>query len=214
MAKSSTSLHLTPRFTQAIEYARITHVNCRKATAVPYMAHLLGVASLVMGENGHVEFPVTEDMAIAALLHDAVEDGGGMPRLGDIEANFGPDVRRIVRGCSDSLVEDSGQKLEWKERKSAYIKRLPEENLDTLLVSMADKLYNARAILEDYRQEGARLWNRFKRGRDDQLWYFDELIRVYEERCSDWRMLDELKRVAEEMITESAALILGPSSSL
>ncbi len=203
MTEPKTPLHLTSRFTQAIEYARITHVNSRKATAVPYMAHLLGVASLVMGENGHVPFPVTEDIAIAALLHDAVEDAGGMPRLNDIEANFGSDVARMVLGCSDSTTEDASQKSEWKERKAAYIRRLPKERPDTLLVSMADKLYNARSMAEDYKQERENLWKRFKRGRDDQLWYFDELIRVYQRRCKKWRMLGELKRIVEKIETAS-----------
>lgn len=88
---------LTPRFTQAVDYARQVHRGCRKGTQVPYMAHLLGVASLVMGESGHVPFAVTEDMVIAALLHDAVEDEGGLPRLQDIEAKFGKEAANIVR---------------------------------------------------------------------------------------------------------------------
>lgn len=121
-SESANSLHLTARFTRAIDYARQVHVNNRKGTTVPYMAHLLGVASLVMGESGHV--PVTEDMIIAALLRDAVEDEGGMPRLRDIGANFGMEVAKIVEGCTDSFVEDSGKKLEWKERKKSYIDRL------------------------------------------------------------------------------------------
>src|ERR1039458_7305689 len=95
-------LHLTARFTRAIDYARHVHVSCRKATRVPYMAHLIGVASLVMGESGYVNFPVTEDMVIGALLHDAVEDEGGLPRLRDIEANFGKEVAKIVEGCTDT----------------------------------------------------------------------------------------------------------------
>jgi len=100
-------LHLTDRFTRAVDYARQVHVNYRKGTVVPYMAHLLGVVSIVMGECGHVDFPVTEDIVIAALLHDAVEDEGGLPRLRDIEANFGREVAEIVRGCSDRLSENA-----------------------------------------------------------------------------------------------------------
>ena len=192
-------LHLTARFTRAVDYARQVHVGRRKGTDVPYTAHLLGVASLVMGETGHVPFPVTEDMVIAALLHDAVEDEGGMPRLRDIEANFGKEVARIVEGCTDSFGEDSSKKQEWEARKASYIKRLPNEPPETLLVSAADKLYNARAILEDYRNIGAEVWRRFKRGRKEQLWYFNELIKVYEERCSDWRIVEELKRVVAEL---------------
>jgi len=91
---------LTRRFIQAVDYARQIHTGWRKGTHVPYMAHLLGVASLVMGESGHVPFAVTEDMVIAALLHDAVEDEGGLPRLQDIEAKFGKDVAKIVEGAA------------------------------------------------------------------------------------------------------------------
>jgi Guanosine polyphosphate pyrophosphohydrolases/synthetases len=150
-------VQLTPRFTQAVDYARQVHVSLRKGTQGPYMAHLLGVASLVLGESGHVPFPVTEDMAIAALLHDAVEDEGGLPRLHDIEAKFGKEVADIVKGCTDSFEVDSDEKQQWEQRKASYIKRLREEHESdgTLLVSTADKLYNARAILEDYGEIGA-----------------------------------------------------------
>jgi (p)ppGpp synthase/HD superfamily hydrolase len=198
---------LTRRFIQAVDYARQIHTGWRKGTHVPYMAHLLGVASLVMGESGHVPFAVTEDMVIAALLHDAVEDEGGLPRLQDIEAKFGKDVAKIVEGCTDSSEVDSDKKQEWRVRKEAYIKRLreePDESEGTLLVSAADKLYNARAILEDYREVGAEVWKRFKRGRDQQLWYFDELIKVYEERCQNWRIVEELKRMVAELRRVSA----------
>src|SRR5258708_4959335 len=197
--ESANFLHLTDRFTRAIDYARQVHVNYRKGTAVPYMAHLLGVASLVMGESGRVRFPVTEDMVIAALLHDAVEDGGGWPRLRDIEANFGKEVAKIVEGCTDSFEEDSGKKQGWEERKKSYIGRLRTEPEETLLVSAADKLYNARAILEDYREIGQSLWGRFKRGRKEQLWYFDEVLKVYQERCPNSRIVIELKRFIREL---------------
>jgi len=193
------ALALTPRFSRAVDYARQIHVGYRKGSTVPYMAHLLGVASLVMGESGHVPFPVTEEMVIAALLHDAVEDEGGLPRLRDIEQNFGPDVARIVEGCTDSFEVDSNHKQGWETRKRSYIERLPKESQDTLLVSAADKLYNARSLLEDYRNIGEEVWKRFKRGRREQLWYFDELLKVYEEKCPSWRLVGELKRVVREL---------------
>lgn len=199
---------LTPRFTQAVDYARQIHTGLRKGTDVPYMAHLLGVVSLVMGESGHVPFAVTEDVVIGALLHDAVEDEGGLPRLRDIEAKFGKEVAKIVEGCTDSFEADSNKKQDWETRKTSYIKRLRddrEEPPGTLLVSAADKLYNARSILEDYRQAGAEVWKRFKRGRKEQLWYFDELIRVYDQRCPNWRIVEELKRVVAELGRISAA---------
>jgi (p)ppGpp synthase/HD superfamily hydrolase len=162
----------------------------------------------VVGESGHVPFSVTEDMAIAAVLHDAVEDEGGLPRLQDIEARFGKEVANIVKGCTDSLEVDSDKKQEWEARKASYIERLRdecEESEGNLLVSAADKLYNARAILEDYREIGAEVWKRFKRGRDQQLWYFNELIKVYNQRCPNWRIVEELKRVVAELarISES-----------
>ena len=190
---------LTDRFTPAVDYAREIHVGTRKGTGVPYMAHLLGVASLVLGESDHVPFPGTEYIAIAALLHDAVEDEGGIPRLRDIEKKFGPDVAKMVEGCTDSFEADASKKKPWEERKSSYIERLRNEPPSTLLVSVADKLYNARAILEDYREIGLKVWERFKRGREQQLWYFRELIRTYDERCRDWRIVDELKRTVEDL---------------
>jgi (p)ppGpp synthase/HD superfamily hydrolase len=201
--ESANFLHLTDRFTRAIDYARQVHVNYRKGTTVPYMAHLLGVASLVMGESGHVHFPVTADMVIGALLHDAVEDEGGLARLRDIEANFGKEVAKIVEGCTDSFEEDSGRKLEWEVRKKSYIDRLRKEPEGTLLVSAADKLYNARAILEDYREIGSAIWSRFKRGRKEQLWYFGELSKVFEERSSN-RLTEEVNRVVGELDRLSA----------
>jgi (p)ppGpp synthase/HD superfamily hydrolase len=204
--KSKNPLHLTARFTSAVDYARQVHVTCRKETLIPTMAHLLGVATLVMGENGHVAFPVTEDMVIAALLHDAVEDEGGIPRLRDIEANFGKEVAKMVEGLTDSFEEDSSRKQNWEERKSSYIKRLRKEPFETLLISVADKLYNARSILDDYRKEGAAVWKRFKRGRNQQLGYFEELIKVFEQRGSN-RMVQELKRVVDELKQLSAGEI-------
>jgi (p)ppGpp synthase/HD superfamily hydrolase len=196
-------LHLTSRFTSAIDYARILHIERRKGTDVPYMAHLLGVASLVMGEAGHAGFPVTEDMVIAALLHDAAEDQGGELRLQDIEHNFGSEVARMVEGLSDSLTADPRQKESWPERKKAYIRRLRKELADVQLISAADKLYNARATLEDYREIGPRVWDRFKRGREDQIWYFNELLKVYELHGAS-RIVEELRRVVAELRQVSA----------
>ncbi len=191
-------LHLTSRFTSAVDYARHIHINRRKGTEIPYMAHLLGVAAIVMGESGLAGFPVTEDMVIAALLHDAVEDQGGLPRLKDIEQNFGQDVARMVEGLSDSFSADSENKPTWPERKQAYIERLRSEPADIQLVSAADKLYNARSILEDYREIGPRIWDRFKRDRKDQLWYFNQLLKTYKSPGAR-RIVEELRRVVKDL---------------
>jgi (p)ppGpp synthase/HD superfamily hydrolase len=197
------ALHLSSRFTSAMDYARHIHIERRKGTGIPYMAHLLGVASLVMGEAGHAAFPVTEDMVIAALLHDAAEDHGGMLRLRDIEHNFGANVARMVEGLSDSLTEDPANKQSWLERKQAYVQRLRQEPADVQLISVADKLYNARAILEDYREIGPTVWERFKRGRNDQISYFDQLLAVYKSSAAS-RIVDELERVVNELRQVSA----------
>jgi (p)ppGpp synthase/HD superfamily hydrolase len=201
--EQGSALALTTRFSLAVDYARQIHVGYRKGTTVPYMAHLLGVASLVMGESGQVPFPVTEDMVIAALLHDAVEDEGGLPRLHHIEQNFGQEVARIVEGCTDSFEEDSSKKQDWVTRKRSYIERLWKQPQDTVLVSTADKLYNARAMLEDYRSVGVEVWKRFQRGRSEQLWYFNELLKVYDEKCSHWRIVEQLRQAISELIRVS-----------
>ena len=197
-------LELTSRFTSAVDYARIVHIERRKGSGIPYMAHLTGVAAMVMGEAGHVGFPVTEDMVIAALLHDAVEDHGGRPRLAHIEANFGANVARMVEGLSDSFAGDAGNKESWLERKRNYIERLKDEPADIRLISAADKLYNARAILEHYRDVGPEVWKRFKRGRNDQIWYFDTLISVFNATGTN-RIVRELERVLEELREISSA---------
>jgi (p)ppGpp synthase/HD superfamily hydrolase len=195
-------LHLTDRFSRAIDYARHLHIERRKATRIPYMAHLLGVASLVMGEAGQVPFPVSEDMVIAALLHDAAEDHGGQTRIADIRCNFGPEVARMVEGLSDTFTEDPCEKEDWDDRKKAYLERLPQESPETQLISAADKLYNARTILDEYRAIGPKVWDRFHRSRDLQLWYFNELLKVFKSAGTN-RIVEELDRVVADLASIS-----------
>jgi (p)ppGpp synthase/HD superfamily hydrolase len=191
-------LHFTERLTRAVDYARHLHIERRKGTGIPAMAHLFGVASLVIGEAGLAHFPVTEDMVIAALLHDAVEDHGGALRLEDIRQNFGPNVARMVEGLSDSLAEDPHTKDAWEQRKQDYIDRLRGEPADVRLISAADKLYNARSIVEDYRVIGPEVWRRFKRGRDLQIWYFETILEVFKSAGKS-RIVDEFERVVIEL---------------
>ena len=192
------TLHLGERFVRAVNYARHLHIEKRKGSDIPFMAHLLGVASLVMGEAGHLSFDVSEDMVIAALLHDTVEDHGGAMRLEDVKHNFGAIVAQMVNGLSDTLVENPEQKEPWEQRKQAYIRRLKSEPLDVQLISAADKLHNARAMLDDYRQIGPEIWSRFKRGRDQQIWYFRALIKIFKESGTN-RIVAELERVVDEL---------------
>ena len=190
-------LVLTERFSQAVEYARQLHTEYRKGTGIPYMAHLIGVSALVMGEaDGRT--PVTEDMVIAALLHDAVEDHGGMPRLREIEQRFGPNVSRMVAALSDTFAEDHDKKEGWEERKRNYLARLRQEPDDVLLISAADKLYNAKAILDDFKEIGPAVFARFKRGAKDQLGYFDKLLKVFRAHPPN-RIVNDLERVVQEL---------------
>lgn len=196
-------LVLTERFTQAVEYARQLHTEYRKGTDIPYMAHLLGVAALVMGEAGG-RVPVTEDMIIAALLHDAVEDHGGMPRLHEVEDRFGAEVARMVAGLSDTFAEDHDKKEGWEDRKVTYLARLRGEPDDILLISAADKLYNAKSILDDYKEIGPKVFERFKRGAEQQLWYFDELLKVFLSHPRN-KIVNDLERVVLELQSKIAS---------
>jgi (p)ppGpp synthase/HD superfamily hydrolase len=164
---------LGPRFLRAFEFAAKKHAKqTRKASTIPYIAHLMGVASLVLEAGGD------EDLAIAALLHDVVEDCGGAPMLREVRRRFGARVAKIVDGCTDA---DSYPKPPWRERKEKYIARLRKEDAETRLVSAADKLNNVRSILSDYRTVGESVWSRFAGGRDGTLWYYrslrDEFLR-------------------------------------
>jgi len=199
----SSPLHFSGRLTHAVDYARHLHIERRKGTGIPYMAHLFGVASLVMGEAGLSGAVVTEDMVIAALLHDAVEDHGGALRLEDIRINFGDEVARMVEGLSDTLAGDESEKEPWEERKKAYIGRLRNEPADVRLISAADKLYNARSILEDYREIGPEIWKRFQRSRDLQIWYLESLLKVFK-ASGKMRIIEELERVVVELKEISA----------
>jgi GTP pyrophosphokinase len=151
-----------------------------------------------MGEAGR-PIPVTEDMVIAAILHDTVEDHGGKPRLDDVEKEFGKNVARMVEGLSDTLAEDHDKKEGWEERKNAYLVRLRTEPEEVLLISAADKLYNAKAILDDLREIGPAVFERFKRGPKEQLWYFHSLLEVFHARLKS-RTVDELQRVVNEIL--------------
>ena len=180
---------LSSRFVDALAFAIEAHGDqTRKGGTVPYVAHLLGVASLVLEAEGD------EEMAIAGLLHDTVEDTG--TTVEQITAAFGPRVATIVEGCTDT---DVMPKPPWRGRKERYIAHLgaPTTSTDVLVVSRADKLHNARSMLQDYRDIGDRLWSRFKEGPEQQLWYYRTLTDIYAARIPG-AMTDELRRVVDE----------------
>ena len=183
-------LALTARFHRALVYAARLHARqFRKGTSRPYIGHLLGVTSIVLTHGGD------EDEAIAALLHDAVEDQGGKPRLREIRRKFGARVARIVDGCTDSDVEP---KPPWLERKTEYLRHLRHANSSVRLVSAADKLYNARETLEDLRRHRDALWKRFKGGKQGTLWYYREVAKILRGKGPK-ALAAELDRVVREL---------------
>jgi (p)ppGpp synthase/HD superfamily hydrolase len=183
-------VRLTKRFEQALKYASVLHARqLRKGTQVPYVAHLLATAAIAL-EHG-----ASEDEAIAALLHDAVEDQGGKRTLAAIRRKFGPVVADIVEGCTDT---DQQPKPPWRPRKQAYLAHLRRAPASVRLVSAADKLHNARSTVSDLREHGARVWDRFSAGPDEQLWYYESLVATFR-RLGPRALATELALVVAEM---------------
>lgn len=181
----------TKRFDDALQFASELHRNqTRKGTKIPYVTHLMGVASIV-GENYG-----TEDEVIAALLHDAIEDTAQTRE--SLYARFGPTVAEIVEGCSDA--QDPNNKAAWEERKRAHIEHVANSSKSVQLVSAADKLHNARAILADYRTKGDDLWDRFKGGKEGTLRYYGEMVEMLRSAGAN-SIVEELDRVVSEIET-------------
>jgi GTP pyrophosphokinase len=191
--RTPTKIKLGARFLRAFVFAAEKHKGqTRKASSIPYIGHLMGVASLVLEAGGD------EDLAIAALLHDVVEDGGGVPMLKEVRRRFGRRVAKVVDGCTDAYTDP---KPAWRERKEKYIARLRDEDQDTRLVSAADKLNNVGSILSDYRSVGESVWSRFNGGREGTLWYYRTLR-------------DEFLRDQPNRITRDLALAVSELESL
>lgn len=183
------------RLAEAVALAIELHAEqARKGTPIPYLGHLLGVCGLVIDAGG------SEDEAIAAVLHDAVEDQGGAPTLERIRALFGVQVAFIVEACSDT---DKTPKPPWRTRKETYIAGLRDAPPSVLRVSAADKLNNLRSIVRDYRELGERLWERFD-PESDPIWYYGALLDVYESRFPG-PLAGELRQTYDELLQ-----LLGP----
>ncbi len=182
---------LSIHFEEALLFATRLHAaQLRKGTTIPYIAHLLAVAGIVLDYGG------TETEAIAALLHDAIEDQGGPPTRQEIRRRFGAEVEAIVVGCSDT---DQVPKPPWRARKETYLTGLGHESASVRLVSAADKLHNVRDILAAYRALGEALWGRFNGGREGTLWYYRALVDVYRATDTVPALVDELDRVATDL---------------
>ncbi len=183
---------LTQRFEDALILATRLHAHHRrKVSGVPYVSHLLAVASLVLEHGG------TEDEVIAALLHDAVEDQGGKPTLERIRAQFGDPVALIVEQCSESNVIP---KPPWQERKEQFIAAVPHKGAAARLVSLADKVHNLQALLRDYKRDGEAVWKRFKGSKDGTLWFYRTLSNAYQTH-SESPMEKELAEEMSDLVT-------------
>jgi GTP pyrophosphokinase len=185
---------LGPRFRRALAFAARLHATqFRKGTTRPYVAHLLGVTSIVLTHGGD------EDEAIAALLHDAVEDQGGKPLLRKIRERFGTRVARIVDACTDA---DTYPKPPWRERKERYLRHLRSAEASARLVSAADKIYNAQETLMDARIVGKEVWKRFHASREETLWYYGEVVKILQ-RKGPRTLAVELARIVDELAKAS-----------
>ena len=184
---------LTDRFTEATAYALAHHRSqIRKGSGIPYASHLLAVTAIVLEMGG------SEDEAIAALLHDVVEDGGGPAAQAEIRERWGDDVADWVVANSDSLT-GSSDKEEWRVRKERYIAGIAGKPIEAVRVSIADKLHNARMIVLDHRTVGDELWDRFSADGPQTLWYYEALIDAFDERRDELgpggvAALEELER--------------------
>ena len=187
---------LGARFSEAVRWASMLHADqCRKGTQIAYISHLLGVVSLVLEDGG------SEEDAIAAVLHDAIEDCA-VPHA-EIRARFGDRIAQTVAACSDGL-DGPRDSTDWKQRKERYLQHLEHDDLPegTLRIAAADKLHNARSIVSDLREHGPEVWSRFNAGGAEQSWYYSELKRVLELRHPDSVVTRELGRVVEDLTAE------------
>jgi (p)ppGpp synthase/HD superfamily hydrolase len=180
------------RFLEALRVAATLHAGqTRKKTDNPYVSHVLGASSIAM------EFGADEDQAIAALLHDIIEDVEPVEDARAAVGAFGPEVLRIVKACTDS---DAHPKPPWRERKERYLAHLPEADARILLVSASDKLHNARAIVTDLHRGGPEVWSRFSAPREGLLWYYRGLVSAFRANPeSPADLVDELDRTVAEM---------------
>lgn len=183
---------LGPKFEEALSYAARMHAaQRRKLGGVPYVAHLLAVCSLVLEYGGD------EEAAVAALLHDAVEDQGGARTREEIHNRFGQRVAQIVDQLSDT---DQAPKPPWRPRKEAYLRHLAQADATALLICAADKLHNVRSLLDALRQNPEPVWGSFSGGRDGTLWFYASVIESLDGRVPE-PLLAELKRVVDELHT-------------
>ena len=186
---------LGTKFKDAILYALDIHAgDLRKGTSTPYVSHLLSVCALVLEDGGD------EEEAIAALLHDTLEDHPEKVKKNDLTHLFGSRVADLVELCSDTPPDyQGGEKPPWHERKAAYVDQIRKETYPLCRVSLADKIHNARTIVMDYRQLGDAIWKRFKANKDEQLRYYRALVNAFREAKAPDHLLDELDMLVSKL---------------
>jgi (p)ppGpp synthase/HD superfamily hydrolase len=191
-------MKLSSRYKEALVYALDKHEGqTRKGTDIPYAAHLLAVSALVLEAGGD------EDMAIAGLLHDAPEDQGGQSTLDEIRKMFGERVAHMVEGCTDSLSDDPANKEEWILRKTRYLEHLKTADEDTLTVSLADKVHNARAIAMDVHIIGDAVWGRFKANKGQMIWYYSEMQKIVKTKSVSPYLTEALSLAIDKFLEKS-----------
>lgn len=187
---------ISDRFLAALNYAARKHASQRrKSSDVPYLSHLLAVCSILM------EYTIDEDVWIAGLLHDAVEDQGGEQTATEIEEQFGVKVAELVRQCSEITSDAEGNRPPWLERKLTYMKGLAEKDAPVLLISLADKLHNARSILKDFILCGNDAYCKFTAGKNGTHWYYHEMIDCYR---TSGKVPEQLLKELEETVAQFA----------
>jgi (p)ppGpp synthase/HD superfamily hydrolase len=185
----------TPRFLDALSYAvRLHGADYRRCSTVPCVAHLLGACALVLADGG------TEEEAIAALLHDALEDHPEDTSPDEIAARFGDEVVALVQACTDTPRDyKGGKKPPWRQRKTAYVEHLRRAGPRERRVALADKLDNLRSILADYPRQGEQFWARFHAGKEDQLWLFRSLSKAFREAGATGHLMEEFERCVSKL---------------
>jgi (p)ppGpp synthase/HD superfamily hydrolase len=192
---------LGPKFDEALALAADLHRDqIRKDAPIPYISHLMAVAGIVLEANAYHEMDNLEDVAIGALLHDSIEDKGDRITLDEIRERFGETVRRIVDECSDVAGSADGEKKPpWKDRKEKYVAKIASKSQETLLVSCADKLHNARCILFDYDRVGDKIWDRFTAEKEETIWYYSSLAEEFEKAWPDNPLLPDFQALVVRM---------------
>jgi (p)ppGpp synthase/HD superfamily hydrolase len=189
------------KFDEALQLASELHrAQTRKQTPIPYIAHLMAVAGIVLEAHAYHQFDDIEDLAIAALLHDAIEDQGDKIDLAEIKQRFGQNVHDIVLSCSDAAIHRADEKkAPWRERKEAYIAKIRTKPRGAILVSCADKLHNARSIMFDHDRIGDIVWERFTADKAQTLWYYQQLREAFEQAWPENPLLPDFAAVVDRM---------------